>query len=100
MQIPVPWTSYVYVYDGSGKLCNEECTKQNGYVFNHGGESIIAETGGSDQLKFLVIAGKPIGESIVQYGPFVMNTQEEIQQAFRDYQSGKLQNPNDNPWED
>ena len=38
----------------------------------------------------LLIAGRPIGEPIVQYGPFVMNTREEIEQAIRDYQSGEL----------
>ena len=40
--------------------------------------------------RLLVIAGKPIGEPVVQYGPFVMNTREEIEQAIRDYQSGEL----------
>lgn len=49
-------------------------------------------------LRFLLIAGQPIGEPIVQHGPFVMNTQEEIMQAFADYRSGKLQNPDDNVW--
>ena len=38
----------------------------------------------------LLIAGRPIGEPIVQYGPFVMNTREEIEQAIADYQRGRL----------
>lgn len=52
------------------------------------------------ELRFLLIAGIPIGEPIVQHGPFVMNTKEEIMQAFADYRSGMLQNPDDNIWED
>jgi redox-sensitive bicupin YhaK (pirin superfamily) len=41
----------------------------------------------------LLIAGKPLGEPIAQHGPFVMNTNEEIFQAVRDYQSGKFAAP-------
>lgn len=44
------------------------------------------------------MAGKPIGEPIVQHGPFVMNTQEEIMQSFADYRSGRLQSNDDNVW--
>jgi len=40
--------------------------------------------------RVLLIAGKPLGEPIAQHGPFVMNTNEEIFQAVRDYQSGKF----------
>jgi hypothetical protein len=40
---------------------------------------------GSDEARILVLQGRPIGETVIQYGPFVMNTKEEIQQAFEDY---------------
>ncbi len=39
---------------------------------------------GEQGARFVVVSGKPINESIVQYGPFVMNTREEIEQAMRD----------------
>ena len=45
---------------------------------------------GVDGAQFILVAGKPIGEPIVQYGPFVMNTREEIDQAFADYRDGRL----------
>src|SRR5262249_4340105 len=41
---------------------------------------------GPDESEFLFLQGRPIGEPVVQYGPFVMNSRDEIQQAFRDYQ--------------
>ena len=40
--------------------------------------------------RFLLLSAKPLGEPVVQHGPFVMNTREEIEQAIRDYQSGRL----------
>ena len=45
---------------------------------------------GSDGARLLILAGKPIREPIVQYGPFVMNSREEIEQAISDYRSGAL----------
>ena len=42
------------------------------------------------EARFLVISGKPIKEPVVQYGPFVMNTTEEIEQAIQDYRDGTL----------
>jgi redox-sensitive bicupin YhaK (pirin superfamily) len=49
---------------------------------------VEAEAGADAALKFLLVAGKPIGEPIVQHGPFVMNTRAEIEQAFREYSEG------------
>ena len=45
---------------------------------------------GPNGLRAVLIAGKPIGEPVVQYGPFVMNTAEQIEQAIRDYNDGTL----------
>ena len=40
--------------------------------------------------RFILVAGRPLGEPVVKYGPFVMNTADEIRQAVRDYQSGRF----------
>ena len=45
---------------------------------------------GAEGARFILVAGRPIGEPVVQYGPFVMNTREEIEQAFADYRDGRL----------
>ncbi len=50
----------------------------------------VEVTGADARTRFLLIAGKPLGEPIARMGPFVMNTQAELQQAFSDYQSGKF----------
>jgi redox-sensitive bicupin YhaK (pirin superfamily) len=57
-------------------------------VFDRAGAGIAIEC--QQDAQALVICGQPIGESIVGHGPFVMNTKEEIEQAFRDYQGGRM----------
>jgi hypothetical protein len=53
------------------------------------GESLRVEAG-ADGVKFLLLAARPLREPVVQYGPFVMNTREEIEQALSDYRDGRL----------
>lgn len=50
----------------------------------------LALTAGTDGARFILVAGKPLHEPVVQYGPFVMNTREEINQAMRDYGDNRL----------
>jgi redox-sensitive bicupin YhaK (pirin superfamily) len=45
---------------------------------------------GATGVRFLLLAAKPLREPVVQYGPFVMNTREEIEQALADYRDGRL----------
>eukprot|EP00775_Hariotina_reticulata_P014756 gene14756-14927_t len=62
-----------------------------------GGQITLAVPQGWQSFAY-VYEGAPIKEPIVQQGPFVMNSQQEIMQAFIDYQAGTLQNPQDNVW--
>ena len=80
-----------YVYGGQASLGTEAGTRlttaQLGVLDD--GDSLRIRSG-DDGARLLLIAGKPLDEPIVRHGPFVMNTREEIVQAVRDYQSGRL----------
>jgi quercetin 2,3-dioxygenase len=57
-------------------------------IFDRSGDRLTVEAG--EDTTLLVLSGEPIDEPVVSYGPFVMNTQEEIRQAIRDFQSGRM----------
>jgi hypothetical protein len=80
--------AFVYVFEGSARVAGEDLAKHTLGVLGEGDQVQIAA--GADGARFILVAGRPLGEPVVQYGPFVMNTREEIEQAFADYRDGRL----------
>lgn len=83
-KVPAAHTVLLYVYEGA----SDELQAQQMGVYSHG-DKVKVSAGGSG-VKALLLTGRPIKEPVVQYGPFVMNTLEEINQAIDDYNQGKL----------
>ncbi|MGZ8231092.1 MAG: pirin family protein [Burkholderiales bacterium] len=86
------YNAFLYVYEGAvsvGPDGDERALDTHSAGLLSSGDEIRV-TGGPAGARFLLLAGKPLDEPIVQYGPFVMNTREEIEQAIRDYQNGRL----------
>jgi quercetin 2,3-dioxygenase len=76
----------LYVFEGDSVRIGEvEVANDTGVVLR--ADAAVELTAGRAQVEALLLQGRPIGEPVAQYGPFVMNTQEEIQQAFEDYRA-------------
>ncbi|KAJ3050964.1 hypothetical protein HK102_012166, partial [Quaeritorhiza haematococci] len=89
--IPSDWTAFVYTLSGTA-LIGSSKTKISAHttvVLSKDGNTLVVETTEESDAHFVLIGGKPIGEPIVQHGPFVMNDQREIYQAIMDYQMGQ-----------
>ncbi|TMH59661.1 MAG: pirin family protein, partial [Betaproteobacteria bacterium] len=84
--------AFVYPFEGGVDVGPSGATKRlpthSAGVLSDG--DAVTLTGGSEGGRVILLAGRPLLEPIVQYGPFVMNTHEEVEQAIRDYQSGAL----------
>ena len=79
-----------YVFQGAVLVGNEGKEIRDGQLALLGPGDAVRFRGASGGGRLLLLAGVPIGEPVARYGPFVMNTQEEIAQAVRDYQSGRM----------
>jgi redox-sensitive bicupin YhaK (pirin superfamily) len=88
-ELPAENNSFLYVFEGDGQL-NGQKAPLNTLIALGTDDNTPDFTAGEQGARFIVISGKPINESIVQYGPFVMNTREEIDQAMRDFQSNSF----------
>lgn len=90
--VPTGWNGFIYILNGSGLFGPNlnEIESSAFYLLVLGdGDSVSFRNVNSEQLHFILVAGEPLNEPIVQYGPFVMNSQKEIEEAFFDYQFGK-----------
>ena len=106
--LPIETTrhAFAYVFSGSGKFCNasaslavptesvkwldttppSEADNRSLVLFDQGDEVVVQA--GEDGIRFLLVSGKPLEEPVAWYGPIVMNTQEELQQAFEELREG------------
>ena len=99
-RLDLPWqpdyNALVYVLAGRGTVGVEQRPLQIGQLAVHGAGEAIRVDADADQdsnipaMELFVMGGRPLREPVAHYGPFVMNTREELQQAFEDYQKGRL----------
>ena len=89
VDVPVPadHAAYVYVFEGAVQVAGRE-VKDGQLAILGDGSGVQFET--SERAQALLLTGVPLREPVVQYGPFVMNTEKEIAQAIEDYQAGRL----------
>ncbi len=90
LPIPRGHNAMAYLFEGNLHIAGHAATltTHTGMVLTDGDHAEF--TAGGLGARFLLIAGRPLNEPIVQYGPFVMNTVAEIEQAIMDYQTGRL----------
>jgi redox-sensitive bicupin YhaK (pirin superfamily) len=88
------FNAFVYVFGGEAKLGREARRVADGQIALLAGDgaavSLAADAASAIPANLLLIAGVPLGEPVARYGPFVMNTRDEIVQAVADYQGGRM----------
>ncbi len=81
-------TAFVYLFEGKAKFGRDEKEVETGHLIELIAGDTIKITTGDSNARMLFISGKPIKEPVAWYGPIVMNTQQELETAFREYRNG------------
>ncbi|MGA0033233.1 MAG: pirin family protein [Burkholderiales bacterium] len=91
--LPAGHNAFLYVYEGGASVGEplRALPARSAGILSDGDQ--VSVTAGDEGARFILLAGKPLREPVVQYGPFVMNSREEIEQAIHDYQNGRLASP-------
>jgi redox-sensitive bicupin YhaK (pirin superfamily) len=87
--VPKSWNAFVYILEGEGIFGNQKShpTTSHHILLLGLGDGLEAWNKSSKVLRFILVGGEPLGEPIVQFGPFVMNTQQEIDQTIDDFEN-------------
>ncbi|MBD8881637.1 pirin family protein [Rhodanobacter sp. 7MK24] len=91
VEIPLPegHHAFAYVFDGTdARVAGDKLARSELAVLSTGESVCIG--GGDEPARVLLVAGRPLGESVARYGPFVMNTPEQIHEAIADFRAGKF----------
>ena len=88
--LPVGHNAFIYVYRGEVAVAERSVTAQRMAVLNNDAAADGVSVQAKQDSRLILVAGKPLREPIVQHGPFVMNTREQIEQALDDYQAGRF----------
>jgi redox-sensitive bicupin YhaK (pirin superfamily) len=88
--VPTRHNAAMLVMKGKVNVNGEAASENEFVVFQNAGERMTVEAGSGEDSQLLLLAGEPIDEPVVSYGPFVMNTEGEIRQAMIDFQDGKF----------
>jgi redox-sensitive bicupin YhaK (pirin superfamily) len=91
-QVPRSHNAVAYVISGTARFEGRPEADAEGrmVVFAHDGDHVGFSNPGGGPVDILLLAGEPLGEPVARYGPFVMNTREELIQAFEDFRTGKM----------
>jgi redox-sensitive bicupin YhaK (pirin superfamily) len=89
-EVPKSRNAFAYVIEGTGEFNDIVAGAHQVVLFDRGGEGVRMANSGPGRLSLLLLAGEPIGQPVARYGPFVMNSKEELVQAVDDYQHGRM----------
>jgi redox-sensitive bicupin YhaK (pirin superfamily) len=89
LDLPAGHHGFAYVFEGESATVGGEQLQRSELGVLSDGETLQL-TGGDKSSRLLVVAGKPLNERVARYGPFVMNTPEQIQEAIADFRAGKF----------
>jgi redox-sensitive bicupin YhaK (pirin superfamily) len=88
--LPATHNAFVYVYRGAVRVGDTRVDAKRMGILGNAPEADGVTIAATEDARLILIAGKPLNEPIVQYGPFVMNTEREIHQAIDDFRNGRF----------